>query len=57
MIVKKEISFLTFGILLVIIGAVLKISKGPQANLVLATGLVFELLAAILFIWKKLKNK
>lgn len=57
MIVKKEISFLTFGMLLVIIGAVLKISKGPQANLVLATGLVFELLAAILFIWKKLKNK
>ena len=56
MISKKVISFFTFGVFLIVAGALLKISKNPQANLVMAIGLVFELLAALLFIWNKLKK-
>ena len=56
MISKKIISIFTFGVFLIIAGAVLKISKNPQANIILATGLVFELFAALLFIWKKIKS-
>jgi len=57
MISKRVISLFTFGIFLVIAGAILKIAKNPQANLILAVGLVFELFAGILYIWNKLKNK
>jgi len=56
MISKRVISLFTFGIFLIIIGAIAKIIKWPQGNLLLAIGLVFELLAALLFIWKKLKK-
>jgi len=54
---NKTISFLTFGIFLLISGVILEIVGNPQANLILAIGLVFELLAALIFIWNKLKNK
>lgn len=57
MISKKVISFFTFGVFLIIAGAILKINKNPQASLILAIGLVFELLAALLFIWNKLTKK
>ena len=57
MISKKVISFFTFGVFLIIAGAILKISKNPQASLILAIGLVFELLAVLLFIWNKLTKK
>jgi len=57
MISKKVISFFTFGAFLIIAGAILKISKNPQASLILAIGLMFELLAALLFIWNKLTKK
>ena len=57
MISKKVISFFTFGVFLIIAGAILKISKNPQASLILAIGLMFELLAALLFIWNKLTKK
>ncbi|MDP3353923.1 MAG: gliding motility protein GldL [Flavobacteriaceae bacterium] len=57
MISKKVISFFTFGIFLVIAGALLKISKNPQASLILAVGLAFELLAGLLFIWNKIQKK
>ena len=57
MISKKVISFFTFGIFLIIAGAILKISKNSQASLILAIGLVFELLATLLFIWNKLTKK
>jgi len=56
MISKKVISFFTFGIFLIIAGAILKITKNPQASLVMAIGLLFELFAALLFIWNKLKK-
>lgn len=54
---KKVISFFTFGLFLILAGAVTKIFHWPQANLVMAIGLVFELLAALLFAWKKINNK
>ena len=57
MISKKVLSFFTFGVFLIIAGAILKISKNPQASLIMAIGLMFELLAALLFIWNKLTKK
>ncbi|NOR29255.1 MAG: gliding motility protein GldL [Lutibacter sp.] len=56
MITKQVISIFTFGVFLIILGAILKLFKWPQANLLLAIGLVFEILAALLFIWKKIKQ-
>ncbi|UMB54298.1 hypothetical protein MKD41_02180 [Lutibacter sp. A64] len=56
MISKKVISFFTFGVFLIIAGVILKFTKNPQSNLVMAIGLVFELFAALLFIWNKLKK-
>lgn len=50
-------SFFTFGIFLLLVGVVLKLFNWSQANLVMAVGLVFELLAALLFVWKKINNK
>ena len=52
----KTITFLTFGIFLLVAGAILEVAGNPQSNLILAMGLVFELLAALLFIWNKLKK-
>lgn len=57
MISKKVVSIFTFGVFLIIAGAILKISKNPQASLILAIGLMFELFAALLFIWDKLTKK
>ncbi|WP_298370057.1 hypothetical protein [uncultured Lutibacter sp.] len=56
MISKKVISVFTFGVFLIIAGAILKIANNPQANLIMAIGLVFELLAALIFIWNKIKK-
>lgn len=53
---KKVISLFTFGVFLIFAGAILKIAKNPQASLILAIGLVFEILAVLLFIWKKLRK-
>jgi|GEM_PF-820101 hypothetical protein len=57
MISKKVISFFTFGVFLIIAGSILKVANNPQASLILAIGLVFELIATLIFIWNKLKNK
>ena len=57
MISKRVISFFTFGVFLIIAGVILKIANNPQATIIMATGLLFELLAALIFIWNKLKNK
>ena len=55
--INKVITLFTFGIFLIIAGSILKIATNPQASLVMAIGLVFELLAGLLFIWNKIKNK
>lgn len=56
MISKKVISIFTFGIFLLIVGAISKMFNWEQANMMMATGLLFELLAALLFIWNKIKK-
>ncbi|MFA5298726.1 MAG: hypothetical protein WC389_11025 [Lutibacter sp.] len=53
---NKVISFFTFGIFLILAGAISKFFNWSQANLVMAIGLVFELLATLLFVWKKINN-
>lgn len=55
MITKKVISLFTFGIFLILVGAISKLFNWSQSNLIMAIGLVFEILAALLFIWKKIK--
>ena len=57
MISKKVISFFTFGVFLIIAGAILKIAKKPQASLILAIGLVFETIAILLYAWNKIKKR
>lgn len=54
---NKIVSFFTFGLFLLLAGAVSTLFQWPQANLVMGIGLVFELLAALLFAWKKVNNK
>ncbi|WP_372792638.1 gliding motility protein GldL [Lutibacter sp.] len=56
MITKKVISLFTFGVFLILVGAISKLFNWSQSNLIMAIGLVFEILAALLFIWKKLKQ-
>ena len=56
MISKKVISLFTFGILLILVGAISKLFNWPQSNVVIAIGLVFEILAVLVFIWNKLKK-
>lgn len=55
--INKVFTFFTFGVFLIIAGTILKFTKNPQASLIIAIGLVFELLAGLLFIWNKIKNK
>ena len=56
MISKKVISLFTFGIFLIVIGAISKLFNWHQSNLVMAIGLVFEIAALLVFIWNKLKK-
>lgn len=53
---KQIIPFFSFGIFLVIIGAIGKFSGWNQSNVIMAIGLLFELLAAMIFIWQKIKK-
>lgn len=54
---NKVVAFFTFGIFLLLAGAIAKLFNWSQANLLMAIGLVFELLSALLFAWKKINNK
>lgn len=56
MISNKTISIFTFGLFLIIAGALSKIIDWEQANLIMAIGLLFELLAALIYIWNKVKK-
>lgn len=56
MISKKIISLFTFGVFLLIVGAISHFFDWYQANLIMSIGLLFELLAALLFIWNKIKK-
>ena len=56
MISKKVISLFTFGVFLLLAGGISKLFDWEQANMVMAVGLLFELMAALLFIWNKIKK-
>ncbi|MEN8185914.1 MAG: hypothetical protein ABFR05_02160 [Bacteroidota bacterium] len=53
---KKILSFFTFGLLLIVIGAIGKLLKWNQANIILALGLVFETLAILMIAWNKIRK-
>ncbi len=53
---KRVISFLSFGVLLIIIGVIGKFLNWEQATIFLATGLVFETMAILIFAWNKIKK-
>lgn len=57
MITKRVVSLFTFGVFLILVGSISNLYDWPQSNLLMAIGFVFEILAALLFIWKKLKNE
>jgi inner membrane protein involved in colicin E2 resistance len=54
---NKVVSFFTFGLFLLLAGAISKVFHWSQSNLLMGIGLVFELLAVVLFAWKKVNNK
>jgi len=53
---KKIISFFTFGLFLIIIGAIGKLFQWQQAMILIGVGLTFESLALILFAWNQIKK-
>ncbi|MCF6296811.1 MAG: hypothetical protein L3J08_02325 [Flavobacteriaceae bacterium] len=53
---KKITSLFTFGLFLIIIGAIGTFFKWEQAMIFIAIGLTFESLALILFAWKRIKK-
>ena len=57
MITKRIISIFTFGIFLLLVGGVGKLYDWSQADTLMGIGLVFELLAVLLFAYGKIKNK
>ncbi len=53
---KRIVSFFTFGLFLIIIGAIGRFLQWQQAMTLIAIGLIFETLALILFAWSKIKK-
>ena len=53
---KRIISLFTFGLLLIIVGAVGNFLDWDQAAIILALGLTFESFALILFAWNRIKK-
>ncbi len=50
-------SALSFGVVLVMIGIILHFQGNSQSVIVILTGLVFEFLAAMIYILDKIKKK
>lgn len=53
---KRVISLFTFGLVLIIIGAIGKFFNWSQATIIIALGLTFESFAVILFTWNRIKK-
>jgi len=54
---KKVVqSSFTFGIMLVTVGLIGHFLAWKQANIIILLGIVFEMFAALIFIWNKLKG-
>jgi len=54
---KHVISLFSFGLILIVIGAIGTFFNWGQAMIFIGTGLTLESFALLLFAWKKLKNK
>ena len=54
---NRVTSLFTFGVFLIVAGVVGMMFNWSQSKLIIAIGLVFELLAALIFIWNKLNPK
>lgn len=48
--------FFTFGLFLVAIGIITSFFDWKQSNILMAIGLIFELLAGLIYSWNKIKN-
>jgi len=53
---KKIISIFSFGLFLIIVGAIGELFNWEQAAIILALGLTFETFALILFAWNRIKK-
>ncbi|MGB5244570.1 MAG: hypothetical protein WBN28_00180 [Lutimonas sp.] len=53
---KLIFSFLSYGVFLILLGLVGLFLKWRNATIFMGLGFVFELMALILFAWKKLKK-
>ena len=54
---RKIISIFTFGVFLLVAGAVAGLFDSPQSMVLIATGLTFEVLALLIFAWNKIKKR
>lgn len=54
---NRLISLFTFGILLILIGAVGSFFDWSQSKLFIGMGLTMESLALVLFAWNKIRNR
>ena len=53
---KKVISLFTFGLFLIIIGAIGTFFEWNQSLIIIGLGLTFESLALIIFAWNRIKK-
>jgi hypothetical protein len=56
MITKRIINIFTFGLFLLAAGLVGSLFDWAQAKIIMAIGLVFELLAVLMYIWGKIRK-
>ena len=53
----RVISFFTFGVLLILVGAIGSFFDWSQSMLFIGMGLTAELLALLLYAWNKIRKK
>lgn len=53
---NRAFTFFTFGLFLVAVGIISSFFGWKQSRILMATGLVFELLAGLIYSWNKIKN-
>jgi len=54
---KRILSYITFGLFLLVLGIIGTFLNWGQAKVLIGMGLLFELLAVLIFAWSKIKNK
>lgn len=54
---KRIFSYITFGLLLLVLGIIGTFLNWGQAKVFIGMGFIFELLALFIFAWNKVKNR